>query len=326
MIIVLGSINVDLVASVPRLPRPGETLTGHAFRATPGGKGANQALAACRAGARVKLFGAVGNDPFSVTALALLKGDGVDVDGVQALDTATGVALIHVDDAGENTITVVPCANAMVAAEQVPSSSITARDTMVMQLEVPLGAVRTLALRARACGARVILNASPVQPLPIELAEAIDVLVVNQHEAALLAAEMRLPPTPSAFASAWTARFSTAAIVSLGGDGLVAAARGDVTLVAAPRVNVVDSVGAGDALVGAIAASLDRDTPWERALREGVAAGALACTRWGAQCAMPTRAEITTLADTVEAKSSCTSHATDMHRYNAKASHHQVKT
>jgi ribokinase len=295
MIVVFGSINLDLAARVPRLPRAGETQLGFAFSASAGGKGANQALAARRAGSRVALYGAVGRDTFAEPALALLRQDGVDIDGVKTLDAPTGVALIHVDSDGQNTISVVPGANGLVDAASVPSSALGATRVVLMQLETPQSEVLALAERTRACGGRVILNAAPAQALAIELLSQVDVLIVNESEAATLGRTS----SQEEFATTFAARFGCAVVVTLGANGLVAASRDARTHLPAPKVTVVDTVGAGDALVGALAAALDRGTAWPRALREGLAAGSLACTRPGAQAALPWRDEIAALADTI---------------------------
>jgi ribokinase len=295
MIVVFGSINLDLTARVPHLPRAGETQLGSVFSASAGGKGANQALAARRAGATVALHGAVGRDAFADSALALLRQDGVDIDGVKTLDAPTGVALIHVDDNGQNTITVIPGANGFVDAAWVPPSALGPASIVLMQLETPRAEVTALAKRTRAGGGRVILNAAPAQALAAEILSLVDVLIVNESEAAALAPSS----SPLEFATAFAARFGTAAVVTLGANGLLAASIGTPLRLPAPKVAVVDTVGAGDALAGALAAALDRGAPWPRALREGLAAGSLACTRPGAQAALPWRDEITALADTI---------------------------
>jgi ribokinase len=299
MIVVFGSINLDLVGSVERLPRAGETLRGKSFSMSPGGKGANQALAARRAGAAVAMVGVVGRDPFAEAALSLLRADSVDLANVRVVSAATGVALIHVDDQGENAITVIAGVNAEATADQVPDEALEASTIVVMQLETPLSQVVALAARARARGARVILNAAPTAPLPTELLDHVDVLIVNETEAQTLAGVLRLPTDPQQFVTQYRARFRADAIVSLGAQGLVASADAAAIELAAPEVNVVDTVGAGDALVGALAAALDRGAPWIRALKEGVAAGSLACTQSGAQSSLPRQATITALADTI---------------------------
>jgi ribokinase len=297
MVIVFGSINLDLVARVARMPLPGETVRGQAFATVPGGKGANQALAAARAGARVAMFGTVGRDAFGAAALANLEGAGVDLTGVQAVDAATGVALINVDAHGENAITVVAGANGEAHAAQVPDAALRPDAVIVMQLEVPVAEVMMLAGRAR--GTRIVLNAAPAQALPEDLLRMIDTLVVNASEAAFAAAELGLPEDAGQFAADASERYGCSVVVSLGSRGALAAREGELVYVAAPETLVVDTTGAGDALVGAYAAALDRGASLRQALTEGVAAGSLACARHGAQAALPAHAEIAALAATL---------------------------
>jgi ribokinase len=299
MIIVFGSINLDLVATVDRLPNAGETLTARSFAMSPGGKGANQALAARRAGSSVAMVGAVGRDAFAERALALLREDGVDLSRVRAVDAPTGVALIQVDAQGENAITVVAGANAQASADWVPDTALDASTIIVMQLEVPVSEVDALARRAHAAGSRVILNAAPAQPLAAGLLGEIDVLIVNETECKTISAALDLAAAPLQFVGQYRTRFGRDAIVSLGPRGLVASSPTGAITVAAPNVNVVDTVGAGDALVGALAAALDRKTSWLRALEEAIAAGSLACTQAGAQPSLPQRDAIIALADTI---------------------------
>ena len=299
MIVVVGSINLDLVARVARLPRAGETLAGMGFASCPGGKGANQALAARRAGASVALFGAVGNDAFAAPALELLRADGVDLAGVRSVATPTGVALIHVDDAGENTITVIAGANAAVAADFVPAAALGPAAIVVMPLEIPLSTVAAVAAHARGAGARVIVNAAPAAALPATTLASIDILVVNEHEAAAVAAPFNFPVHPADFCAAVHARFGAAVVVTLGARGAVATGADGPFALSAPKVDVVDTVGAGDALIGALAAALDRGAPLRDALRDGLAAGSLACTRAGAQPSLPWRADIARVAATI---------------------------
>jgi len=296
MIVVFGSINVDLVAQVARMPAPGETLAGHAFAMAPGGKGANQALAASRAGAMVALYGAVGRDAFGSNALANLEASGVDLSGVVATDTPTGVALIHVDARGENAITVIAGANGDARATQVPDAALDPGNTLLLQLEVPASEVMLLARRARDLGARVLLNAAPAAEASDDLLRLVDILLVNETEAAGIGAALGLPTAPDPFARAVSARYPCAVVVSLGPRGAMAV-RGDEHLViAAPPTAVVDTTGAGDALVGAFAAALDRRATLRQALAEGVAAGSLACAGRGAQAALPDRSAIMELA------------------------------
>ncbi|MEP7183960.1 MAG: ribokinase [Betaproteobacteria bacterium] len=300
MILVFGSINLDLVARVPRLPRPGETLAGEHFSAQPGGKGANQALAAQRAGGRVAMAGAVGNDAFATTALASLAAGGVDLALVRHVPAATGVALIHVDDSGENSITVIAGANAHADADDVPAALLRTGNTVLLQLEVPLPAVCTLARRAHEAGARVILNAAPANTLPPDIFEALDVLVVNELEADVIATTLGVPTLPEAFAAGVHRRFGFAVVVTLGAQGALAVAGGEWLRVPAPAVDVRDTTGAGDAFTGALAVALDRGDRWPQALAEGVAAGSLACTGEGAQAALPVAAAIHCFAENVQ--------------------------
>ena len=297
MIVVLGSLNVDLVARVARLPAAGETLLARGFDTVPGGKGANQALAARRAGATVRLFGHVGDDALAPVALSLLAGAGVDLTGVATARAPTGVALIELDAQGENTIVVAPGANAATRASQVPDGVLASGTTVVMQLEIPLPEVAALARRAAARGARVMLNAAPATVLPAELLADAGLLVVNESEAAALARERGAAGIAQLCAD--FARAGRTLVVTRGAEGALYTAQGETFVRRAPRVEPVDTVGAGDAFTGALAAALDRGADLDRAVSEGLAAGALACTRPGAQAALPSREEIRALADTL---------------------------
>ena len=267
MVIVFGSINLDLVARVGSIPRPGETLLANAFATTPGGKGANQALAARLAGAQVSMAGAVGRDAFADAALANLARSGVDLRAVARVEEPTGVALINVDDAGENAITVVAGANARAGASQVADDWLVPGNTLLMQLEVPIEEVACLASRARSHGVRVVLNGAPAAPLPDALLADVDFIVVNEHEHAVCLG----------------ARPAGGVVLTLGARGAQLDWQGQRCHASPPAVDVVDTTGAGDALCGAFAAALDRGSPPADALREGVRAGALACTHAGAQ-------------------------------------------
>ena len=283
MVVVFGSLNADLVARVKHLPREGETQSAPDYAVHAGGKGANQALAARRAGADVALVGAVGSDGFADVALATLRDAGVDLSGVAVSPRPTGVALIHVDGQGRNTITVVTGANADARDVAVADALLGPASTVVLQLEVPAAEVMALAKRAHARGSRVILNAAPPSPLPDALLDAVDVLVANEHEAAIVARDAGLTSDPAAFCAAAADRWTLAAVVTLGADGLVAADAAHRYRLPATPVDVRDTTAAGDAFVGALAASLDRGASLADALAEGVAAGSHACTRDGAQ-------------------------------------------
>jgi ribokinase len=267
VVVVFGSINLDLVARAAAIPRPGETVLGTSFATAPGGKGANQALAARLAGSQVAMVGAVGRDAFADAALANLARHGVDLAGVARIDDPTGVALINVDANGENAITVVPGANARARAAQVRDEVLAPGTTLLMQLEVPMDEVAGLAQRARSRGASVVLNGAPAAPLSADLLACLDFLVVNEHEYALCLG----------------GRTDVDVVRTLGARGAELDWQGRRFDASPPAVDVVDTTGAGDALCGAFAAALDRGLAPPEALREGVRAGALACTWHGAQ-------------------------------------------
>jgi len=291
VVVVFGSINLDLVARVARLPRPGETLHGSSFATSPGGKGANQALAARRAGADVAMFGAVGRDAFALPALALLEAAGIDLAGVRATDAATGVALIHVDDAAQNAITVIPGANALARAADVPDAVLGPATTLMLQFETPHAESLALAQRARVRGTRVVLNPAPAAPLSPAWLDAIDVLIVNETEAGEIARPLGLPESPRDFAATLSVRHRLVVVATLGRDGAFAAAAGIGYRLPALDVEARDTVGAGDAFAGALVAALDRGDGVDVALALASAAGSIACTRPGAQAALPSRHE-----------------------------------
>src|SRR5689334_7981184 len=279
MVLVFGSINFDLVARVKRIPAPGETLAGTAFKTAPGGKGANQALAARAAGARVAMYAAVGEDVFAGAALANLEAAGVELH-VARVREATGIALINVDERGENAITVVPGANARVHAASVPDSELVAGNTVLMQLEVPHREVETLAARARARGARVILNAAPAVALDDRLLRNLDVLVVNENEARIGA---DFAGTPGEFVAHMHKAYGLHSVVTLGARGALTTDGKALVEVPSPQVRVVDTTGAGDAFAGALAAALDAGKPMPEAVTAAARAGAECCMHEGAQ-------------------------------------------
>lgn len=277
MILVFGSINVDVVVPVPHLPGAGETVLGGDYALLPGGKGANQALAARRAGAEVRLAGAVGRDRFAAVALALLQRDRVDLGLVREVDRPTGCAAIMVGVAGENLIAVASGANEAAVAAQVPDGLLGPGTTLVCQMEVPAAETVALIHRAHAAGARTVLNLAPALPLDPTAFGALDWLVANEGEAAALG----------------TARPRQGLVVTLGEKGAVARlADGGEIAVPALAVKPVDTTGAGDTFVGAFAAGLDLGFEVEAALRFAGAAASLSCLGRGAQPAMPTREAI----------------------------------
>ncbi|WP_454042558.1 ribokinase [Cellulosimicrobium sp. Marseille-Q8652] len=318
-VVVVGSANVDLVVDVPRHPGAGETVLGGDLRRSPGGKGANQAVAAARAGGADTTFvGAVGRDDGADLLLASLDGAGVRTDRVARVDAATGTALITVSPDGENTIVVAPGANAHVRLGAEDVARITAADAVLAQLEVPLDVVRAAA-DARRFGVPMVLNAAPSRDLPDDVWAAVDVLVVNEHEAADLAGPAdpggagradagradagRADGGPAdALAVALLARVP-AVVVTLGGEGCLVARRGraagagpELAVVPPFPADVVDTTGAGDTFCGVLAAALARGDDLVDAARLAAAAGALAVARPGAQDAVPAAADVATLA------------------------------
>lgn len=287
-VIVFGSINLDLVFPVSHLPAPGETVVGPALRLEPGGKGANQAVAAARDGARVALAGAVGRDPFAEHALSGLRAAAVDLSRLAVVDAPTGCAAIGVDAEGRNQILVAAGANRAARASQVADADLGPGTVLLVQGECDAG--ETAALVQRACdrGVRVALNLAPFVALSQKSLAAASVVVVNETEAAALAAHLGVAAEARAIACA----LGTAVVVTLGGEGAVLVDAGAEVRVPAPPVPVVDTAGAGDALCGVLAAGLARSLDLPQALRRAVVAASLACTRPGAQSGLPHGPEI----------------------------------
>ncbi|MEU6880697.1 ribokinase [Streptomyces sp. NPDC046712] len=288
-IVVLGSTNMDLVAFVPKAPARGETVTGREFRTIPGGKGANQAVAAARAGADVSMIGAVGTDDFGVRLRAALEGAGVETDLLRTAEGPSGTAHIVVDDEGGNAIVVVPGANGTVTSlSHGDEALIGTADALLLQLELPLSAVTAGAATARRLGVRTVLTPAPAQPLPPELLAATDLLVPNEHEAAALTGIA----DPHAAAAALLAQVPEV-VITLGAAGSLHAARGSEPFtVPAPRVRAVDTTAAGDTFVGALAVALGEGRPVRDALAWASTAAALSVQHEGASSSMPYRSEI----------------------------------
>jgi ribokinase len=285
-IVVLGSLNIDLVVTVPRLPQPGETVLGERLRRYPGGKGANQAVAAARLGGHVALVGRVGNDSFGAELIKNLESNGVDASGVERDPAApTGAALIYVERDGQNMIAVASGANATVGADDAEHAvaKLGPGDLLVMQLEIPFAVVEQASLAARGAGAMVLLNAAPAQRLKPEVFAQLDALVVNEREATALG-DLE---DPSAAAAALRAMGAKIVIVTLGPAGSLFCDDAGVHRVEPFAVNSVDSTGAGDAFVGALAVGLAAKLPGEAAIRFANAAGAAATCSLGAQAALP---------------------------------------
>ena len=295
MILDFGSINMDLVMSVATLPRPGETVLCEGYVTKPGGKGANQAVAAARAGAKVAMAGAVGDDGFGQVMRATLAEEGIDTALVVPSERPTGVAYICVDAQAENFIAVASGANLAVRADQVPDGRLTPDTLLILQMELPPEQNWALLARARARGCRAILNVAPAAPVPEAALRNLDLLVVNEHEALAIAGGLRLDTTsPRAAATALSARLNLTCVVTLGGEGAIAvgAQAGPGLAVPALPIRPVDTTGAGDTFTGVLAAGLDAGLPLEQALRRASTGAALACLALGAQDSMPTAAAI----------------------------------
>jgi ribokinase len=295
-VLVVGSTNTDLVCRAPRLPRAGETLRGSAFATFAGGKGANQAVAAERAGARVRFVGAIGDDDFGRGRLADLAAEGIDVTGVAVVNgQSSGVALIVVADAGENEIVLIPGANDHVTPGAARSAvAERAHDVLSLTLEIPLASV-VAAIEANPDGAPIVLNAAPFDGRVRELLRRVDLLVCNEIEAGQLLGDDVQPATAENAARRLLGCGCRAAVVTLGEHGAALADADGLAKLAAPRMRVRDTTGAGDAFCGAVAAWLAAGRPLRESVAAGVAAGALAVTRDGAQPSLPRRADIDAL-------------------------------
>jgi len=288
-VLVVGSINMDLVMKAPRLPAPGETVLGGWFSVVPGGKGANQAASAARLGCCVRLVGAVGDDDFGAAALANLERQGVDVSAVARLASAsTGVASILVDATGENSIVVAGGANDLVDTAMVAADLIEWADVVVLQCEIPILTVAAAIAAARGAGKLTILNAAPATDSLPPGAYHVDYLVVNEQEAqALTGIEPDAPESALSAARELFRRGATHAIVTLGAMGCVHSDSDSGQHIAAPAVEAADSTAAGDAFVGALATAVGEGRSTLDALRYANCAGALAVTKLGAQSSLP---------------------------------------
>jgi ribokinase len=288
MILVFGSINLDLIFPMPHIPGMGETVLCPSIRIEPGGKGANQAVAAARDGARVVMAGAVGRDSLASSALTLLREANVDLTRVIETDTTTGCAAISVDPAGNNAIAVGSGANLVAKQSQIEDSLLKRDTTVVLQMEVSAEENAALIVRARAAGARIILNLAPAAALPESTLRALDVLVVNATESAWLAAHLGCSDSAGQLHD----RLGVTIVRTLGEDGLeVANADGVGTTIPAHAITAVDTTAAGDCFVGVLAAALDRGMTLPDALNRATAAAALCCTRHGSQGSIPSAAE-----------------------------------
>ncbi|RAN78836.1 ribokinase [Bacillus sp. SRB_336] len=301
-IVVAGSLNADLTIYCERLPRPGETLHGSGFAVNPGGKSANQAVAAGRLGGHVTLIGAVGRDANGDMLVASTAGAGVDVSHVRRADGPTGVAVISVEDSGENSIIISAGANGTLAPAAMDPALFAGAGVVCLCLEVPLDTVRAAAQAGHDAGATVLLNLSPYAPVEDGLARLTDVLLVNAHEASQFLDGLAMPAADAPVAD-WLAaaghfgsRGLAKVLVTLGADGSVVLdstnAPEPVVRIAPTRVAAVDTTGAGDAFTGAVAARLAAGDALADAARYASVAAALAATKKGTQAAYPTAEEV----------------------------------
>jgi ribokinase len=296
-IVVVGSLNMDLVGCAPRIPVPGETISGHTFFDAPGGKGANQAYAAARLGGNVAMLGRVGNDDFGRRMRSNLESAGCNVTHVYATNGApSGTALIFVSDDGQNSIMVLPGANHLLSSADLDAARLWSQSSLLLlQLETPLETVRAAALKAHSVGARVILDPAPAQPLPDELIRLADIITPNETEAAILAgippARMRAEQALD-IARRLRSRGAGNVIVKLGDQGCLLLTEEGHWLLPTPSVQAVDATAAGDVFNGALAVAVSEGRDLKVACRFANAAAAISVTRRGAQPSAPSRHEV----------------------------------
>ena len=279
---------MDMVLPVERHPQPGETILCGDYQLFPGGKGANQAVAAARAGSVVSMVGCVGDDPYGPLLFENLKNSHVGTSTLQTVKGRTGCAVIAVDEYGENTILVSRGANEHVGADHFPFEQLMPEDLVLLQMEVPLKENWVVIQQASQRGARTVLNLAPQAPVPYEVLEALDVLIVNEHE--ILEFDVMMSQTfhdHRERSLGLSQQFNMTVVVTLGGKGVLAVHEGDVLSLPAQPVQAVDTTAAGDAFVGYFAHCLSQGLDLESALVHGIAAGGLACTRPGAQASIP---------------------------------------
>lgn len=295
-LVVLGSVNADHVLRVPHFPRPGETLTGHSYQVVPGGKGANQAVAAARLGAPVSFIARIGDDAIGQQMRQGFEQDGIDVSAVELDETLpTGIAIIYVSDEGENSIGISAEANGALSPAMVKRHEAMIADahTLLLQLEVPLESVFEAAKLARSHGTRVVLNPAPARPLPAELLALVDLITPNQTEAELLTG---VKVSDEASAAQAAARFHQMGIsdvmITLGSQGVYCSNARQQQLIPGFRVEAVDTTAAGDTFNGALLAAELAGADFNVAVRFAHGAAALSVTKFGAQSSIPSKVEV----------------------------------
>jgi ribokinase len=292
-ILVIGSLNADLVVRAQRFPLPGETISGEGLQILPGGKGANQAVAAARLGASVSMLGRVGRDNFGSYLLENLESNNVDTRLVQRDDASTGTATIILDSNGQNSIVLSAGANGKVSDADVRTASFPDFNLLLLQLEIPIETVLSAARRAKGSGLRVLLNPAPARTLSDELISLPDFLLPNEIELSLLTNQtVNDIPSAEKASKILLGRGAQTIILTLGANGALIVTKELTRHIPPFKVNVVDTTAAGDAFIGGFASALLQNKSLEEAVRYGCACGALATTRFGAQPSLPTREEV----------------------------------
>ncbi|MGE5072292.1 MAG: ribokinase [Anaerolineae bacterium] len=293
-IVVIGSLNADLVVRSPRFPAPGETIQGEDLATIPGGKGANQAVAAARLGADVAMIGCVGADGFGTMLIENLNQNKVDARHVfRDGSAATGTAIIVVDSDGQNSIVISPGANGRIAATDIEPAALTGARLLLLQLEIPLDTVAHAARLARQQGIKVLLNPAPARELPDELLQCVDYLIPNETELAMLTgARSGERSSLEKAAHSLLRRGARNVVVTLGENGALMSTRLGRKYIPSYKVRPVDTTAAGDAFIGGLAYALLHRKPLKDAVKYGCACGALATTRFGAQPSLPTADEV----------------------------------
>ncbi len=293
MIVVFGSVGVDLVTRVARFPRPGETLACEFYDVVAGTKGANQALAARRAGSVVLHIATRGNDPFGDIAVSVLREAGVDLSGVAVSANPTGACMVTLTEAGENSIVAASGANRDTAVAALERSPLGAGDTLVLQREIRDTETFAAIRLGRERGARVVLNVAPAYPVPPDMLGMIDILVLNETETLVVGEGLGIESgDPEHVGRMLAETHGGTVVVTLGAGGVVAWSGGWSGRAAALPVTVVDTTAAGDSFIGYMVAALDQGADLNTALRRGAAAGSLCCARYGAQTGIPTAADV----------------------------------